>query len=1350
MRGNSQPTGRTTPNVPPAVPSPRWGRELAIFIGFLMLVSSLGLVGTLRTVPSTAPPAPTLPGVHLAATPSEQPKPHGGLPVTGSFYASDPNAGTLSAADTFCSLWFVGYNMCYPQSQNPSVLTLANGEIGLAFSAVTSATASTCPNATGNTTSRIAFTTSSNGGLSFSSPQLISNIGGANCPYYQGIEPSFTTGTQGEIFGAYVIANATLAEMGFPTLPFGRPVVPYVSRNFDALAFTSSTDNGTSFSTPTVLVTSNISDPQIAAYGSTVYIVYENVSNGTTNLIGDGSPPVSLNFLYSTDAGVSWNGPAVVPGYLPGSDILEANNSIDPSIAVSPTGEVAIAFAANRSCYQYCSAFFQTYASDVVVVTSTTNGTTWSGPYIVAQDAAELSSDFGNVGAGTFENLPTTSIKFGGSSSDLYVAWAQAENLSLSDQYAFEYNWQSSGVKSAASTDGGLLWTVANASPALDRGDPIVGGVINEGYYNPALGYSNGTVYLEFGFYSYTEGAAGYETLASNIFGAGDSQWAETSVDGVNWSGASLLEYFPDALGLNDYAYYGSWGSIGFTASGSPVLAWSLPSGWFDYNPAIGYTQPVALGVSVLSPGATTNLTIDESGLTAGTSWSAWVNGNIFATTQSSITVANVPVGASLYLAWPGPITYTGYRTAVEPLLSVGPLINLSGPTVAYFNFTDFYGISFTPEPGNVPFLEIEYENYGNQNPYSFNFYWETYLTGTGSAYYYTGGDPFPWYIPEGTQINLSSTCTYPEYKCYDTYDFVGYWNGTGAGSYTGSGSSADLTVLSPFNETVWMAAASVYSERVAAPGLGASSTFHFDLDGTPYSGTGGGWVNVPGLATGAHWISNIDATSTDAGWEYFGFAPQGNPVIVPNVPVVNLTFADVDLSAAPRTLSFQAEGLPTGSEWHLSVNGTEYSSSTDWINITAHPGLYPYAAFPVISANGTSAFTPITSSGMANLSTASSFEVDFTTGQQVQVIASLGGSVSGGPGTSWLGTGAFENLTATPEAGFSFGGWSGSGSGSYSGPNTTAEIQALGPIVESANFIPHSLTQNSAFVNETGLPNGTLWSADLGGQGYATNTTQLEVSNLYSCAISGGLGIYPLAVPYAYPNGSTSGTRYVPTAYPATVCGGGAPATVQFSTQYSIQTTSTTGGSATASYTGNEGSALWIGAGDLVSLSATPNPGYLFVGWQGTGASSYSGPEAAPTVQLSGPVTELAVFSPLTVPPTQTYVAAIHETTPLATGTSWAVTLGGSTYASITAWINVSGLAPNDYKVTALPTLSPDGLIQYTPTPAGFSIDVKSGANPPVSSVAFATQYWVQIIATGPGAISPNSGWSDAGSLLT
>src|SRR5438046_8879142 len=90
------------------------------------------------------------------------------------------------------------------------------------------------------------------------------------------------------------------------------------------------------------------------------------------------------------------------------------------------------------------------------------------------------------------------------------------------------------------------------------------------------------------------------------------------------------------------------------------------------------------------------------------------------------------------------------------------------------------------------------------------------------------------------------------------------------------------------------------------------------------------------------------------------------------------------------------------------------------------------------------------------------------------------GGTLS--PGSGWKNSGTAVSISATPtnnsQVSYSFAGWTGSGSGSYSGTNNPASITMNGPITENASF-----TQNP--VQVTGQTNHAGLQFSLDGTSY-------------------------------------------------------------------------------------------------------------------------------------------------------------------------------------------------------------------------------------------------------------------------
>jgi len=119
-------------------------------------------------------------------------------------------------------------------------------------------------------------------------------------------------------------------------------------------------------------------------------------------------------------------------------------------------------------------------------------------------------------------------------------------------------------------------------------------------------------------------------------------------------------------------------------------------------------------------------------------------------------------------------------------------------------------------------------------------------------------------------------------------------------------------------------------------------------------------------------------------------------------------------------------------------------------------------------------------------------FTATFTKQFFLTMIAGAGGTVS--PRSGWKNSGAVVSVSATPIIGFGFSNWTGSGTGSYSGPNNPASITMGGPITETATF--------TVSITPTPTPTATPRQAVL----YVASGTFGIVGTLYTVDPASGL----------------------------------------------------------------------------------------------------------------------------------------------------------------------------------------------------------------------------------------------------
>ncbi|PYK75318.1 MAG: hypothetical protein DME42_02825 [Verrucomicrobia bacterium] len=78
-------------------------------------------------------------------------------------------------------------------------------------------------------------------------------------------------------------------------------------------------------------------------------------------------------------------------------------------------------------------------------------------------------------------------------------------------------------------------------------------------------------------------------------------------------------------------------------------------------------------------------------------------------------------------------------------------------------------------------------------------------------------------------------------------------------------------------------------------------------------------------------------------------------------------------------------------------------------------------------------------------------YTANFTTQYYLTMSAGTGGKVT--PSSGWKSSGAAVSISATPAIGYTFTGWTGSGTASYTGSTNPISIMMGGPITETAAF---------------------------------------------------------------------------------------------------------------------------------------------------------------------------------------------------------------------------------------------------------------------------------------------------------
>jgi len=419
--------------------------------------------------------------------------------------------------------------------------------------------------------------------------------------------------------------------------------------------------------------------------------------------------------------------------------------------------------------------------------------------------------------------------------------------------------------------------------------------------------------------------------------------------------------------------------------------------------------------------------------------------------------------------------------------------------------------------------------------------------------------------IPLGAGVNISNIGfhappQHPGWANDGTQNNIGY-------------SSTPWTPTQTTNSLTWTTQTFAQNQNANAIRWGTLYNFRFDADQPPQT-----------------------ATAT------LGFFKTGSPISVQTQAPTSASMVQVTVQTALAGLSF-------------TVDGTTYSSTQtfSWASGSSHTIA---TTSPQSGGTGVRYVWTKWSDGRAISHTVApttnkTYTATFKTQYFLTMTHGTGGTVS--PISGWINAGSAISISATPtnntQVSYNFGGWTGSGAGSYSGTNNPASITMNGPITENATF-----TQNPVQVTIQTNPTSRTFSVD------GTSYTSAQIFSWQPGSSH--------TIATTSPQDGGTGIRYVWTNW----TGGGAIShtvapttnttyTAIFKTQYFLTMAHGIGGTVSPA-TG------WRNSGAAISISAMPATGYSFTNWTGSGTGSFSGTNNPASITMGGPITEAATFT--------------------------------------------------------------------------------------------------------------------------
>ena len=205
--------------------------------------------------------------------------------------------------------------------------------------------------------------------------------------------------------------------------------------------------------------------------------------------------------------------------------------------------------------------------------------------------------------------------------------------------------------------------------------------------------------------------------------------------------------------------------------------------------------------------------------------------------------------------------------------------------------------------------------------------------------------------------------------------------------------------------------------------------------------------VNIPNYGIGASGRHGLWARSDATG-----------SMTVSNSTIVEYRndsskFSFIFVTNPVNTISVTVQPNPSGRSF--TVDGTNYASAQtfSWTPGSNHTIA---TTSPQNGATGVQFLWSSWSDGGAISHSVSptvntTYTANFATQYYLAISAGAGGSAS--PGSLWTNSSAVVNISAPASNGFSFGSWTGNGSGSYSGNNSAASVTMNGPVNQLASF---------------------------------------------------------------------------------------------------------------------------------------------------------------------------------------------------------------------------------------------------------------------------------------------------------
>ncbi|MCI4319794.1 MAG: hypothetical protein L3K23_06660 [Thermoplasmata archaeon] len=431
------------------------------------------------------------------------------------------------------------------------------------------------------------------------------------------------------------------------------------------------------------------------------------------------------------------------------------------------------------------------------------------------------------------------------------------------------------------------------------------------------------------------------------------------------------------------------------------------------------------------------------------------------------------------------------------------------------------------------------------------------------------------------------------------------------------------------------------------------------------------------------------------------------------------------------------------GNATSFALRGGSYALNASPVYLTNGSGFYPslLTTQPLVL---NSSFTNYTTPANVPINGPTLAQFVYSPAFYLTLAAGAGGTVN--QSSQWVKASRTVHLNATPDPGYSFVSWTGDGLGAVNSSNPAISVTPSGPVTEFAAFVHLPPSTWTVTVKGVGLPSTLAFTIGLGSRAYTGNGT-FRVSGLSSGNYSVNVGYV-----YLNSSNETRYVPTVTQSSFAQTAGGALEVVangyvnVTFAPEY-LLTLSSTGNGTISPGAGTS----WESPTATVMVSATPASHYKFVGWNGSGVGSVNSVAKTISLTLGSPVWETGQFlwAPNVAP--KTYNLTVTESG-LPSTAAWAATIGTTGAHGSGTGLTIAGLN-GSYTVVVPPVyVGTDTRYVANVSGVTASLSVSVAANATVT-VSFTEQFLVTVTSGSGGSASASptaAGWVNAGATVT